>query len=185
MRAGLMGAALASALALAGTAAAQDAACDGGDKKPKVMKLRSGDSVADMTLQIMLPTALAGEDLDSEKITALPRTCARGTFDQGGRTYGVFGSAQNAPARWAASEAGGPIVYLVRLDYDMRALNSGYRKNGWMMVVQEGEKARIVRAYKSLPGDEALRTEFRDALAGKFPPVVGYDRKEKGIEIFM
>lgn len=184
MRAVVLGAALTVGLLAAGTAAAQDTGCDAGDKKPKAMKLVSGDMIADMTLQMVLPLALEDEALARERIVALPRTCARGSFDLGGETFSVFGSKAASPARWAASEVSGTIVYLIKLDYDMRALNPGYKARGWMLVVQQGDVAEIVRAYRTIPNDTALLAEFEAALAGRFPPVVGYDRKTKSINLY-
>ncbi|MDB5468773.1 MAG: hypothetical protein JWR84_333 [Caulobacter sp.] len=186
MRMGLTGAVLATALLMAGTAAAAEAAgCDAGDKKPRAMKLMSGDMVADMTLQMVLPLALEDEALASERIVALPRDCARGSFELAGKTFSAFGSKAASPVRWAASDGGATIVYLIALDYDMRGLNPGYKAKGWMLVVQQGDTAEIVRAYKTIPNDTALLAEFQAALAGRFPPVVGYDRKTKSINIYI
>ncbi|MDO9336492.1 MAG: hypothetical protein Q7T61_08825 [Caulobacter sp.] len=185
MRAILLG--IGAALALAGTtaAAADNSACDVGDRKPRAMRLFSGDMVADMTLQMVLPMALQDEGLANDRILALPRDCPRGSLVLGGKSFEVFGSRAGSPVRWAASAGGDTVSYLIRLDYDMRALNPGYKASGWMLVVQQGDVAEIVRAYRTIPNDVALLAEFQAALAGRFPPVVGYDRKTRNINIYV
>jgi hypothetical protein len=174
-------------LVLAGSASAQSApVCDAGDPKTKVMRLLTGDQVRDMTVQMVLPMGLGVESLATDRIVALPRTCARGSFLANGKTYQVFGAAGGAAVRWTAAEDGtGPVAYIVRFDFDMRALNPGYKSSGWLLVKQDGDMATVVRAYTKIPEDKVLPAEFQGALTERFTPVAGFDRKTQAVTIFM
>jgi hypothetical protein len=179
MRAVMAGVALAAALVAAGTAAAQDGACDAGEKKVKAVRLTTGDMFKDLVVQTMLPRAIEDPALDSDKVNAQPKTCARGAFQAGGIAYQAFGAKGDRAVRWAAPDNGdGPIAYLVPMD-------PAKPKGTLLMVVQKGAAARIVRAYNKLPNDEALRLEFTAAVLGQFPPVVDYDRVSKKSNIYV
>ncbi|MBI1406754.1 MAG: hypothetical protein GC145_11575 [Caulobacter sp.] len=159
--------------------AAQETSCDPGDKKVKAVRLVTGNMVNDMLVQAMLPSAIEDDALASDRVTAQPRTCARGAFSINGVDYQAFGQRGDRTPRWAAADSGeGAIAYLVPLDPEKP-------KGTLLMVVQSGDSATIVRAYNKPPADDVLRQEFAAALLGRFPPIVGYDRATRGSTIYV
>lgn len=184
----ILSTALAAALLLAGPVAAETEApaapvCDQGVKKPKALRLRSGDMAKDMTLQIILPMAFQDEALSAGNLAKGDRGCPRGAFQAGGRTFEIFGQDGKAggAARWAVS--GDTAVYLANTDINSAEL--GIKLKGYLLVTEVNGEVRVLGGLQKLPLDAALPGLFADALTGKIPPFVGYDRKTKSVNVFV
>jgi hypothetical protein len=107
--------------------------------------------------------------------------CKLGGFELEGHAYVLSGGVAPLPARWATSDPGTPLFYLVRGSSGGRRI-SGAKQLYFLAVAGEGARF-VLNAYDEAPSDTKLKADIVELFEGPGPGLAAYDQEGDAVTL--